>query len=68
MSPITYYLVALLMGGVLCWQIVSGTAIGAWWHPIITREDQPKTYWFLLAVQLVIVLAFLFTGKSWHVR
>jgi len=67
-SSTTYYLVALFMGGVLVWQIVSGTAMGAWWDPSITRQDRPKTYWFVLAVQCGILLAFLFTGKSWPVR
>ena len=40
MSSTTYYLVALFMGGVLVWQIVSGPAMGAWWYPSITRQDR----------------------------
>jgi hypothetical protein len=67
-SSTTYYLVALSMGGVLVWQIVSGEALGAWWQGRIFREDRPKTYWFMLAVQCAILIAFLFTGRSWPVR
>ena len=68
MSSTSYYLVALLMCGVLLWQIVSGSAMGAWWDPRISRQDRPKTYWFVLAVQCAVLMAFLFTGRSWHVR
>ena len=68
MSWTTYYLLALFLCGVLLWQILSGTAIGAWWYPRITRHDNPKTYWVMLAVQCAILLAYLFTGRSWHVR
>jgi hypothetical protein len=68
MSGITYYLVALLLVGVLVWQFISGRALGTWWYPKITRQDNPKTYWFVVAAQGAILLAFLLTGKTWHVR
>ncbi len=69
MSGITYYLVALFMAGVLVWQFISGRAPGAWWNAkIITRQDNPGAYWFAVAAQGAILLAFLLTGKTWHVR
>ena len=68
MSSTTYYLVALSMGGVLVWQIVSGEALGAWWQGRIFRVDSPKTYWFVLGVQFAILIAFVVTGRSWHIR
>jgi hypothetical protein len=58
----------VLMAGVLLWQFLSGNALGVWWHPRISRGDNPKTYWFVLALQCAILGAVLLTGKSWHVR
>ncbi len=68
MSTTTYCLIALLLSGLLLWQLVSGVALGGWWHRQILREDSPKTYWFVLAIQCAILIAFLVTGKSWHIR
>jgi hypothetical protein len=68
MSGITYYLFALFMAGVLVWQFISGRALGTWWYPKITRQDNPGAYWFVVAAQGAILLAFLLTGKTWHVR
>lgn len=68
MSTATYYLLAFFLAGVWLWQFVCGQALGTWWHPPITRWDKPKAYWFVMAVQCAILIAFLLTGKSWHVR
>jgi len=68
MSNTTYYLFALFLAGVLVWQLISGTALGTWWRPRITRQDNPGTYWFVLAAQSVILIAFLITGRAWHLR
>ena len=68
MSTLSQLLMALLLCALLLWQLVSGVALGPWWHPRIARQDNPGTYWFVLAVQVVILVAIIFTGKSWHVR
>jgi hypothetical protein len=68
MSGTKYLLVALFMVGVLLWQLVSGTALGTWWRPGINREEDPATYWFVVAIQGAILIAFLFTGRKWHLR
>jgi hypothetical protein len=68
MSNTTYYLFALFWAGVLVWQFISRQALGVWWRPRITREGNPRTYWFVLAAQIVILIVFLFTGETWHLR
>ena len=68
MSNAAYAFVAILLAGLLFWQFVSGVAMGTWWKPRIARQHEPKLYWFVLAVQSAILVVFLFTGKSWHIR
>jgi hypothetical protein len=59
---------ALFLAAVLVWQLVSGTAPGSWWSPRITRRDNPAGYWFVLAAEAALLIAFLATGKAWHLR
>jgi len=68
MSNLTYYLMVLFLTAVLVWQLVSGKALGAWWFPRITRQDNPGAYWFVVAAQGAILIAFLMTGKTWNIR
>jgi hypothetical protein len=68
MSNLSYALVALFMAAVLAWQLVSGTALGSWWIPRAARRDNPGTHWVLVAIQGAILIAFLMTGKTWHLR
>jgi hypothetical protein len=44
-SNFSYFLMALFLGSVLVWQLVSGNGIGVWWYPRITRRDNPRAYW-----------------------
>jgi hypothetical protein len=67
-SNSSYALMALFLSAVLAWQLTSGRALGTWWYPDITRQDSPRAYWFVVAVQGVILVVFLLTGKAWHVR
>jgi hypothetical protein len=63
------HLFALFLAGVLLWQIFSGKAIGVWWHPHITRQDSPRIYWFVLAVQGAILVGILIHGTAtWNFR
>ena len=68
MSNLGYALMALLLAAVLAWQLMSGRALGTWWYPDITRQDAPRAYWFVIAVQGVMLIVFLLTGKTWHLR
>ncbi len=68
MSKLSYGLMALFLAAVLAWQLASGRALGTWWYPNITRQDSPWAYWFVVAVQGAILVAFLVTGKTWHLR
>ena len=68
MSNLSYRLMALFLAAVLPWQLSSGRALGTWWFPRITRRDNPRAYWFAVAVQGAILVAFLMTGKTWHMR
>jgi hypothetical protein len=55
MSNSSYFLTALFLAGVLAWQLVSGKAY-------------PGAYCLVVVMQGAIFLAFLMTGKTWHVR
>jgi len=59
---------ALFLAAGLMWQLVSAQALGSWWSPRLTRQDNPAGYWFVLAVQGAILVAFLATGRTWHLR
>jgi hypothetical protein len=61
-------MMALLLASVLACQLVSGKALGAWWSGLITGQDRPGTYWFSLAARGAILIAFLLTEITWHVR
>jgi hypothetical protein len=68
MSNLSYSLVALFLAAILVWQLVSGTALGSWWFPRVTRRDNPGAYWVVVTIQSAILIAFFITGKTWHVR
>ena len=68
MSSSVFVLIALFLAGVLAWQLASGVAMGAWWYPRVVRRDHPVAYWLVVAAQAAILMAFVLTGKSWHLR
>lgn len=69
MSSVNDYLLVLFLAGALLWQLISGKALGVWWRPSITRQDDPRTYWFVLAVQGAILVAVMITGtRTWDLR
>jgi hypothetical protein len=57
----------LFLTGVLVWQLASWQALGAW-SARLSRRDTPWGYWFAVAAQTAILIAFLLTGKTWHMR
>jgi len=65
MTVIENYLIALLLAGILVWELISGSTLVL---GRISREGRRGTYWFVLGVQFAILLLFLLTGQSWHVR
>jgi len=67
-NDLQYYSLLVFLAGLLFWQLVSGTALGAWWRPKITRADDPRTYWFFVVAQGAIWIIVLATGRAWHVR
>ncbi len=61
-SNLSYYLIALFLAAVPVWQLVSGTAPGPWWSSRLpTRRDDSGAYWFVLAAQGAILVAFFAT-------
>jgi len=66
MTVIENYLIALLLAGILVWELISGSALVM--GRGVSREARPGMYWFVLGVQFAILLLFLLTGQSWHVR
>ena len=65
MSTVTHYLFALFWAGALVWQLVSGKLLGNAWLRNITRQENPGTYWFMLAAQSAILIGFMVTAKAW---
>ena len=69
MSDATYCVVALLLAAIPAAALVSGKAPGVWWwRTSVSRLHQPAAYWLIVAVQCGILVLFLFTGRSWHLR
>jgi hypothetical protein len=68
MSNLTYFLLTLLFAAILVWQLLTGEALGTWWSGPISRQDKPWAYWFAVAAQGALLIAFLMTGKKWPVR
>jgi hypothetical protein len=68
MSNLTYSLMAIFLAAVLVWQLASDNALGTWWRPRTTRRGSPGVYWVSVVIQGAILVAFLMTGKMWHVR
>ena len=60
-TNLSYYLIALFLAAVPVWQLVSRTGPG----PVVvtppTRRDDPGAYWFVLAAQGAILVAFFAT-------
>jgi hypothetical protein len=67
-SDLGYGFTAIFLAAVLAWQLIVGRALGTWWFPNITRQNNPGAYWLVVAVQGAILVAFLMTGKTWHMR
>jgi hypothetical protein len=63
-----YWLVVLVMCAAILWQLRTGEALGAWWYRRIFREEMPGTYWLILAAEAMMLIAFMVTGRSWHIR
>ncbi|HYM34365.1 MAG TPA: hypothetical protein VET48_03160 [Steroidobacteraceae bacterium] len=68
MSDAMYHGLALLLAAVLLWQLISGKALGTWTRPVVARANDPGIYWILLTIHCAILIIFLLTGKSWHLR
>jgi hypothetical protein len=61
--------IALMLAGIVIWQLAVGYALGTWWRPRIYRQDNPGTYWLVVALQIAIVVYLVIFGTStWHYR
>ena len=68
MSSRNFGLIALLLAAVLAWQLISGQALGTSRSGRINRQERPLAYGFVVALQGGILVAFVVTGRSWHLR
>ena len=68
MGLVTYCAINILWIALIVWELGSGVALGGLRSPRCERADRPFTYWFVVGIQLVILVAFLCNGRSWHVR
>ncbi len=64
MSGPGFYFFALFLACLLLCQLLPHTL----WSPGVTRAERPRQYWLLLGAQGAILLPFLLTDRSWHVR
>ena len=62
------YLIAALLTVLFGWELYSGKAIGTWWRANVTREENPWMYWSSMVGLLVMIIAFILTGRSGHAR
>jgi hypothetical protein len=65
MNAGTSILIGLLMAGIVLWELRSGQA---WGRGRIDREARTRTYWLVLFSHGAILVAFLLSGQSWHLR
>jgi tetratricopeptide (TPR) repeat protein len=55
---------ALLIGGVVLWQFVTGKVLDRHWRPSIDRRGQPVHYWAVVLGQSAIFLVVVITGRA----
>jgi hypothetical protein len=48
--------------GIILYQLFSGKLIGLRWEPWVLRNQRPKEYWTIFAIEASIVLGFLCLG------
>ena len=58
---------AVILAGLVGWQLVTGKAVDRNWRPSITRQENPGMYWFIVIAQSALLAIVLYTGKtSWQ--
>ena len=59
---------AVILAGLVGWQLVTGKVVDRNWRPSITLQENPGMYWFIVIAQGAILAVVLYTGKtSWQV-
>jgi hypothetical protein len=65
MHTLVYYLVVLLLGGVLVVQLRSGYAGWEWWDKRATYRDKyPGGYWAMMIINFIVFIYFVLHGKQ----
>lgn len=60
-------LFALVLAGLVAWQLFTGKALDRHWRPCLTRQDSPGGYWITVLFQAALLVVVLVTGKtSWQ--
>jgi hypothetical protein len=65
MTSHDHHLMILIEAAVLTGQLVSGRALWVRWQPVIRREENPGSYWFMMALQGAFLIALMKYGRSW---
>ena len=65
MTARDYHLVILIQIGLLAFQLRVGRVPVLRGQPMVRREDQPVTYWIVMALQGVFFVALVKYGRTW---
>ena len=68
MTDREFHLIILIQIGILALQLRTGRAAVLRGQPLVRREDQPRTYWFVMALQGAFFIALLKYGRTWSSR
>ncbi len=58
-TPSFKYLIMALIAGMTAWQLFTGRARKRNWQ-VVTRKDDPGSYWFIIIIEVVLFFAALF--------
>jgi hypothetical protein len=66
--PLALILFALLMSGLIAWQICTGKVLSRSWKIWTTRDDDPVLYWLVVGAQTLIFVVFLLLALSLYFK
>jgi hypothetical protein len=58
------FVVLLLLGAIMLYQLVSGSLLNLYWGVWFIRNDRPRAYWTVLAIEFAFVLVVFYLGTA----
>jgi hypothetical protein len=56
------FVVLLLLGAIMLYQLVSGSLLNLYWGVWFIRKDRPRAFWSVLAIEFAVVLIVFYLG------